>query len=202
VSTLNLKIQDLENQLDRSKIVDWYKKTNKGMLEEIEEMEEWIVKQILSKSIEHDLIKKQFEEFYRKTFNWSSKAILVIDINESWNIEFESTVINTEETKKVTWMWDWYTSTKVICASLILAILISYSNKSFFRFAYHDWVLETWWDSLKNNFLKYLKEMTSENDIQYIISMIKSDIPKWDIFDTNDIVVNLNKDNLLFWINY
>jgi uncharacterized protein YydD (DUF2326 family) len=58
-----------------------------------------------------------------------------------------------------------------------LALLIHYSDKSFFRFVYHDGILEGLDDRVKVRLLNKVKSICEEYDIQYILSLIDSDIP-------------------------
>lgn len=93
---------------------------------------------------------------------------------------------------------DGYTSTKVLCASFVLAVLVHYFTESFFRFAYHDGILESWGNNHKIQFINLVRDYCSKYGIQYIISLIKSDIPDgFDLLD-KEIIRTLCKGDELF----
>jgi uncharacterized protein YydD (DUF2326 family) len=97
-----------------------------------------------------------------------------------------------------------HTFMRGLCASFVLAILIHYSSKSFFRFAYHDWILDSRWHKHKILFIDLLREYAKQYDLQYIISLIKSDVPNEQGFKFNDteIVRTLSKDDKLFDMDF
>lgn len=97
---------------------------------------------------------------------------------------------------------DCYTSTKILCASFVLAILIHYSTKSLFRFAYHDGILESWGDNQKIYFIELIRSYCKEFDIQYVISLIKSDIPRNFKIEDQEIIRTLSGDNRLFGFQF
>lgn len=145
-------------------------------------------------------IKRIYGDIYKKTFQHT--ALLTVEPNGSGNVDFKSDVL---------WLLldssgngDGYTSMRVLCASFVLAILIHYSSKSFFRFAYHDWILDSWWNKHKILFINLLREYTKQYDLQYIISLIKSDVPNEQEFKFNDteIIRTLSKDDKLFDMNF
>lgn len=74
-----------------------------------------------------------------------------------------------------------------------LAILGFYSNKSFFKFLYHDGPLEALHENRKESYLEFIKDYSDKNNIQYIISVIDSDVPK-EQFEKGEIVCELFQD--------
>lgn len=83
-----------------------------------------------------------------------------------------------------------------------LALLIHYRKSSFFRFAYHDGILEGLDDRIKIRLLNKVKSICDEYDLQYILSLIDSDIPTDEkgekyIFTPDEICLELNdRDDL------
>ena len=59
-----------------------------------------------------------------------------------------------------------------------IALLIYYSSHSFYRFVYHDGVLEGLDDRVKQRLIELTQRVCSEYGLQYILSLIDSDIPK------------------------
>jgi uncharacterized protein YydD (DUF2326 family) len=67
---------------------------------------------------------------------------------------------------------------KLICALFDLALLKVYETAPFFHFVYHDGVLEGLDDRKKIALLEVVREQTSTTQLQYIFSMIDSDMPR------------------------
>jgi uncharacterized protein YydD (DUF2326 family) len=58
-----------------------------------------------------------------------------------------------------------------------MAVLKAYAKNSFFRFVYHDGILETMDDRKKIEMLQLLKEFAVETGVQCIFSVIESEMP-------------------------
>ena len=153
-----------------------------------------IKEEINKDNIDYQAIKEIFREIYKKTFEYT--ANLVVQQNTQGNIDFDTIVLNIS--KDLTGKGDGYTSTKVLCASFVLAILVHYSTKSFFRFAYHDGILESWGDNHKIHFINLVRDYCSKYGIQYIISLIRSDIPNGFKLQDKEIIRTLSKKDELF----
>ena len=67
---------------------------------------------------------------------------------------------------------------KLLCVAFDLALLVSYSSHSFYRFVYHDGVLEGLDDRVKQRLIMVTQRICSEYGLQYVLSLIDSDIPK------------------------
>lgn len=64
-----------------------------------------------------------------------------------------------------------------MCVCFDLALLITYGHKSYFRFVYHDGVLENLDNRKKIEFLNLIRSICVENNIQYILTLIEDDTP-------------------------
>mgnify|MGYP003455708117 CR=1 FL=1 len=86
---------------------------------------------------------------------------------------------------------------KLLCVAFDIALLVSYSSHSFYRFVYHDGVLEGLDDRVKQRLIMVTQRICSEYGLQYILSLIDSDIPK-NVEDANQefpmdsVCLNLN----------
>jgi uncharacterized protein YydD (DUF2326 family) len=88
---------------------------------------------------------------------------------------------------------------KLICALFDLALLKVYENAPFFHFVYHDGVLEGLDDRKKLALLEVVREQTAEGKLQFILSMIDSDMPRDAAgdrieFPPDEIVLRLHDD--------
>ena len=59
-----------------------------------------------------------------------------------------------------------------------LSIMTFYSSHSFYKFVYHDGALEALDDRKKILFIDYVRKMCKELNLQYIMTLIDSDLPK------------------------
>ena len=128
-------------------------------------------KEILKQS--HKNIRKFFNEFTMKTLN--TPAILSVKINKNNNIEFEAQyqnekeLIATDKAKGTTYK-------KILCSAFDTSLLRFYNQKSFYRFVYHDGILDSLDIRIKENYIEYIRTLVKEYDIQYIITAIESEI--------------------------
>ena len=125
-----------------------------------------------------------------------TNALISIEQNRQGNIEYSADYQNpsdlntTSEAQGTTYK-------KLLCMAFDLSLLIHYSNKSFFRFVYHDGILEGLDNRIKIRVLKKVKEICRDYNLQYILSLIDSDIPtdasgqKYE-FSESEICLELN----------
>lgn len=142
-----------------------------------------------------------FTSAYKKAIGKENELpMLFVSKNKEENVDFFCKVYDTIAKESID-ITDWHTVMKTLCAIFVLAILVAYAknNLSFFRFAYHDWVLDWAWEDVKKAFIKETKKLSEEYGIQYIISVIKTDFVKTDPLIANDIVLTLSENKPLFW---
>jgi len=192
------EIYSYQAKMDGIETIDNYQKSINKTREKIKEYSKSIEEEINKDNADYQKIKVIFQEIYKKTFEFT--AILVVAPNENGNVEFFPHVLN--KSQNSTGKGDGYTSTKILCASFVLAILIHYSSKSFFRFAYHDGILESWGDNHKIHFIELIRSYCEEFGIQYVISLIKSDIPRNFKIEDKEIIRTLSKNDLLFGFQF
>ena len=120
----------------------------------------------------HKHIRKLFNEFTMKVLN--TPAILSVKPNKSNNIEFEAEYQNQEELI-TTDLARGNTYKKILCAAFDTALLQFYSQNSFYKFVYHDGVLDSLDIRKKEKYIEYVREMANQNNIQYILTVIESE---------------------------
>jgi len=184
--------------LEGAKTIENYQKFVDEAKDKIKKLSDSVKEEIDKDNLDYQEIRKIFQKIYKTTFEHT--ALLVVEPNSYGNINFETSVLNMSQ--NLTGKGDGYTSTKVLCASFVLAILIHYSSKSFFRFAYHDGVLESWGNNHKKHFINLVRKYCELNGIQYIISIIKSDIPSDFKIEDEEIIRTLSKTDLLFGFEF
>ena len=67
---------------------------------------------------------------------------------------------------------------KLVCALFDLSLLKVYEDMPFFHFVYHDGMLEALDNRKKLAFLSVVREQTASNKMQYIMTVIASDLPR------------------------
>jgi uncharacterized protein YydD (DUF2326 family) len=184
------RVKDKLRTIDNSIIIE----------EKIEKNKEFVNKKIENlksaiKERKHSLISKIFNSIIKSILD--SNALISLNINKRGNIEYnadyhnKSDLLKTSEAQGTTYK-------KLLCVAFDLSTLINYSQNSFYKFVYHDGVLEGLDDRIKGRYIKLIKSICKKYDLQYILTLIDSDIPKDnpEIIDENEICLKLNdKDN-------
>ena len=149
-------------------------------------------------------IKSKFNEIFKAVFNVS--ALLYVAINTNGNIEFMADVAPSEE-EEATAESMGFTYKKLLCAAFDLAVLATYSSQSFYRFVYHDGILEGLDNRKKQLYINVLRKYCDSYGIQYIFSTIEDDVPAQILnsFQPVEICLELNDEDekgKLFGFNY
>jgi len=121
----------------------------------------------------HKEIRKLFNQFTTKILN--TPAILSVRTNKENNIEFEAEY-QSKDNLASSDLASGNTYKKVLCASFDVSLLQHYNDKSFYRFAYHDGVLDSLDIRKKENYIKFIRNLVKEFNIQYIITTIESEV--------------------------
>jgi len=181
------------------------KMVNMGKMDELERQVEELQGEIKRKAeeIKHliDVSNDKYREI-RLLFNriirevLSVPAILSIKQNKEGNIEFQADIQNAEN-MEITSEGYGTTYKKMLCMAFDLAVLATYRKKSFYRFVYHDGALEGLDNRKKVKFLQMVKLLCQEYDLQYIMTLIDSDIPRDEQdkpipFSDSEIILRLN----------
>lgn len=145
-----------------------------------------------------------FTSAYKKAIGKENELpMLFVSKNKEENVDFFCKVYDTIAKESID-ITDWHTVMKTLCAIFVLAILVAYAknNLSFFRFAYHDWVLDWAWEEVKKAFIEEVKRLSEEYNVQYIVSMIKTDFKKESPLIADDIILILSEEKNLFWVAF
>lgn len=122
----------------------------------------------------HAEINKIFNQIVTEVTD--TNAIISIKQNVDSNVEFAADYQTTAHI--TTSEADGTSYKKLLCVAFDLALLISYSSHSFYKFVYHDGVLEGLDDRVKQRLITITQRICSEYGLQYILSLIDSDIPQ------------------------
>ena len=192
------EIAKFESQLDTAKMVNAHLESLSKTKDRLKVIVDELKQQILNSNPDYQDIKLKFNEVYHQIFNLT--ALLVVQLNKENNVDFEATVLNASN--DATGKGDGFTSTKALCVAFVLAVIAHYSNKSFMRFAYHDGVLESWGNNPKTKFIELARDYCDIYGMQYIVTVIKSDIPPGFSFEQGEIRRTLKEDDTLFGFGF
>ena len=166
----------LEKQLELSKQISQleddishFKREDKALSEEIKHLIEVKDKPLLEE------IRKNFNQIIATVLN--TQAFPFIKQNKEGNLEFDVQFV-TENADKTTSEAEGHTYKKFLCMTFDLALLRTYSQNDFYRFVYHDGALEQLDNRKKCNFINLIREYCNSFNIQYILSLIDSDLPR------------------------
>ncbi|MCP4656166.1 MAG: DUF2326 domain-containing protein [bacterium] len=117
-----------------------------------------------------------FAEFARSIL--FAPAILATSVNPKGNLEFRTRVLEGRTSRRETAEGEGASYKKVLCACFDLAALASWANGNFYRFAYHDGIFEGLDNRRKVSLLAMVRRACEEFGIQYILTVIDSDLPR------------------------
>lgn len=198
------RINQLERELAIHHLIEEYSKKRNKIEEEIKELISEIKLQNSYTNYPElfTKISNLLKDTYSEVYDQTEKALIYLNTNHSWNPDFENKITDQKDNPLAT--DDGYTAKRILCALFILSIMAIYSEEgfNFFKFAYYDWVLESAWEGVKRNFIRETKELCNKYNIQYLISVIRTDLPTDKSITNQDIVITLSKNKKLFWKNF
>ena len=180
------RINDKLKAIDSSLIIEREIKINQALINaKIDEL-----KQALTER-KHSNINRIFNSIIKEILD--TNALISLKLNKQGNVEFnadyqnKTDLLETSESQGTTYK-------KLLCVAFDLSLLSNYSDKSFYRFVYHDGVLEGLDDRIKIRYIKLVRDFCEKYDIQYIVTLIDSDLPKEmpDLIEEKDICLRLN----------
>lgn len=148
------------------------------------------------KNEKYKLIRDLFSKYFLAILN--EETYISWSINTNNNVDFKPPIIRTKDhLSKDTAKDEGRTYRKILCVVFDLAVLVAYNIESYIRFVYHDDVLSQQDNGIKIRLLKLIDSITINNDIQYILSVIKSDLPT----DINDEYIYFRKEQIVLELN-
>lgn len=105
-------------------------------------------------------------------------AVLSVHVNANGNLEYDSAITKDSPAQVATSEARGFSYQKMLCVCFDLALLCSFANRSFYRFVYHDGVFEALDDRRKNKMVSVVRRLIADYGIQYILTVIDSDLPR------------------------
>ncbi|MDA3854730.1 MAG: DUF2326 domain-containing protein [Candidatus Woesearchaeota archaeon] len=186
------EIQGFKNQLENLNKVIAIENEIEQKEKELETVEKQIERCINQGTEIAERVKERFTKIIKSVL--FKQALLHLRINGEGNVEFVADFYKISGEKiEPTSESEGFTHKKLLCAAFDLAILIEYSNNSYFRFVYHDGILEAVDPRKKIIYLDLVKEYCKTYNIQYILTAIDSDLPR----DENDNLIYFNESEII-----
>lgn len=137
-------------------------------------------------------IRAKFSSFYKRIMDEDARISWKINTNN--NVDFIPPKVHSKGlVNKETAKDEGNTYKKILCVAFDLAVLCAYNQESYFRFVYHDDVLSQQDNGIKTRLLELLRELTLKYNLQYILSVIKSDLP----YDEDEKFINFSEDEII-----
>lgn len=205
------KFKSLQNNLSRERAQIVYLEEQKKKLERVADLALEVRKAERERGRVVDEIKAMLArpapiyERFAATFNaycmrvLNHEGLVYFRVNSSDNFDYNIGLSLPGKAGVVSSQSEGTSYKKLICALFDLALLKVYEEMPFFRFVYHDGVLEGLDDRKKIALLDLVLEQTASKRLQYIFSVIDSDMPR-DAkgerleFSADEIVLRLHDD--------
>lgn len=198
---INTEIHSLRNKLSTSEEIKLKKRESRRLSREksrvIEEIRQNLDNVTHSDTSIYIKIKDHFSDFVKVVLGKNGR--ISTDQNAEGNLIFHAGFVNGDF--NFTSESDGCSYKKILCMGFDLAVNLSYANDSFVRFIYHDGGLETLDSRKKIQFLNYVRSIPEMYGIQYILTVIDSDLPPEISFSDDEVVLTLHdngNDGLLF----
>lgn len=150
------------------------------------------VYQNTGKNQKYSVIRNTFAKYYKRVMD--EDAYISWSINSKNNVDFTPPKVKSKsDIKKDTAKDEGNTYKKLLCVAFDLAILTSYNKESYYRFVYHDDVLSQQDNGIKTRLLDLVNDLINQYDLQYIFSVINSDLP----FDENDDRIEFSDEEII-----
>jgi uncharacterized protein YydD (DUF2326 family) len=189
------KIKAIDKIIQKENDIDSLKTDIKTTINELKK-----IHQTTDQNQKYKEIRTLFSKFYKHIMD--ENAVLSWNLNSNDNVNFIPPKVKSKVNKdKDTAKDEGNTYMKLLCVAFDLSMLCTYNKESYYRFVYHDDVLSQQDNGIKIRLLELIANITKKYKIQYILSVIKSDLPQ-DIsneiqnFSEKEIVLKLDDKDI------
>ena len=191
IISLQERIKVIDTIIQKEKELESFNRDIEKSIEILKELQ-----QNTDKNTRYNDIRSKFSQYFEEVMN--EDAYISWSLNTNNNVDFTPPKIKTKDSSSIDTAKDeGKTYRKLLCIMFDLAILTTYNAESYFRFVYHDDVLSQQDNGIKRRLLELIRNLSLQYDFQYILSVIKSDLPTDEndspiLFDENEIILKLN----------
>lgn len=148
------------------------------------------------KNEKYSNIRAIFTKYYKKVMD--EDAYIAWNLNQNNNVEFLPPKVKDKlNRKRDTAKDEGNTYKKILCIVFDLSILTIYNEESYYRFVYHDDVLSQQDNGVKSRLLELVYDVVNTSSLQYILSVIKSDLP----FNENENRIEFPESEIILKLN-
>ncbi|MCY0150702.1 DUF2326 domain-containing protein [Hoeflea sp. G2-23] len=135
------------------------------------------IKTMLAKpTIIYERFTRIFNDYCQKVLN--HEGLFFFQVNSNNNLDYKISLGLAGQKGVASSQGEGTSYKKLICALFDLALLRVYEDIPFFHFVYHDGMFEALDDRKKLAFLDVVREQVSHRKLQYIMTVIASDLPR------------------------
>lgn len=190
------QLEYLQNQYERLKSLDAIQIEINKLKRHRSEITDEIGEQIKNGSIPQNKISKYFNEYCNRVLDHD--ALFYIKQNTNGNVEF-TLDLKDRVSAKASMQSEGKSYKQLLCALFDLSLLKTYENNDYYHFVYHDGIFEGLDDRKKRAYLSLVRDVVKSGRIQYILSIIDSDIPRDSDgnrieFTNDEIILRLHDD--------
>lgn len=135
----------------------------------------------------YGVVKSSFKEVVKAVLN--ANALLSVAINSNDNVEFKASLLN--DKNKPTSAIDGHSYKKLLCIAFDIAVFTSRLDERFVHFVYHDGVFESLEDRKKIKLIEQVR-FACDSGLQYIMTLIDTDLPADFEFEESEILFELH----------
>lgn len=181
------KLKAIDKIISKEKEIDTLKEEIKSTTKHLKE-----IFQKTDINDKYKLIRSNFTHFYKSIMD--ENALLSWNINKEDNVGFIPPKVKSKDNQEEDTAKDeGNTYMKLLCVAFDLAVLTAYNKESYYRFVYHDDVLSQQDNGIKTRLLQLINNIIRDYNLQYILSVIKSDLP----IDKEEKFVEFNDDQIV-----
>lgn len=126
-----------------------------------------------------------------------ARAVLSAGLNNAGHIEFKTSILDEVVPHLETYEGEGTSYKKLLCACVDLALLQAHAQGDYYRFVYHDGVFEGLDNRRKVALLDYVRQVSETQGLQYILTVIDSDLPR----DERDHKLMFSPDELILTLH-
>jgi len=184
----------LDKQYERLSVINDLLININRLKRERGEVSDSIRVQLAKDSVPRQKIAENFNNYCKHVLD--HEGLFYLSQNGAGNVEF-GIELKERIGSKISRQSEGKSYKQIICALFDLALLKAYENQSFYRFVYHDGILEGLDDRKKALFLDIVKDVVGSGNIQYMLSVIDSDIPR----DVNGQRIEFSSEEIILQLH-
>ena len=131
---------------------------------------------IRQQNVTYDAIRSTFSDFVERVS--SRQALLSVSMNKQGNLEFHVRTLDRDKSGHETSESKGTSYKKIMCACFDLSLLAVRATEPFYHFVYHDGIFEGLDNRKKVNLLNLIRQICDKYKVQYILTVIDSDLPR------------------------